>query len=323
METTTPTIELAALTPDDAVAASDLSDRVWRAYDAALGQPERPPHSDDEVARSRRRFAHQAQNDPDDSHAAWQGDRLVGVGLARRREAFWGLSLLIVDPDVQGQGVGRRLLDAALGSVEGAAVAMIASSRDPRAMARYRLAGFRLHPALRAGGRLDRSALPAVAGVRDGHDGDHPRIDTVGRQLRRGGYGPDLRLFAEDAHLLVVERGRRFAWAFVSGADVAQVGGTDEEVARDALVAGLASAEPEPGPAGDSQPEGDSEPGDSEPGAGDSQPGDDATVRHLTAEQDWAVEAVLSAGLRLDTSGPICLRGAAPPTPYVLNGMIF
>lgn len=302
MSTTTRAVELHPFTEGDAVAASDLSDRVWRAYDAARDRPARPAATDDEIERSQRRFAWQARTDPADSYAAWQGDRLVGVGLARRREAFWGLSLLIVDPEVQGQGVGARLLAAALRSADGAHTAMISSSEDARAIARYRLAGFRLHPALRAAGRLDRAALPSIAGLRDGGPHDHDAIDGVGRRLRGGGYGDDLTMFAQDARLLIVERGTRLAWAFVHSAAVEQVGGTDVDIARDALFAALASAEPD-------------EPADSR--------GNDAVVRHMTAEQDWAVEAVLAAGLRLEPSGPLCMRGPAPPSPYLPNGMIF
>lgn len=295
-------IEICALRVDDAAAAGEFSDRVWRAYDVDRGRPERPAESPDEVERARRRFARQAVTDPDDSHAAWVADRLVGVALARRREAFWGLSLLLVDPDAQGRGLGGRLLERALASSAGASLAMISSSEDPRAMARYRFAGFGLHPALRAAGRLDRSALPRVDGAREGTEDDFAAIDELGRRMRGGGYAPDLADHAEEATLCVVERGGGLGWAFVRGSEVSQVGGSDVEVARDALFAALATAEPDE--------------------AARSR-GEDARVRHMTAEQDWAVDAVLATGLRLEPSGPICVRGGAPPRPYLPHGMIF
>ncbi len=45
---------------------------------------------------------------------------------------------------------------------------MFASSADPKAYRRYRLAGFSLHPELTLRGEVDRSQLPVVEHVRDG-----------------------------------------------------------------------------------------------------------------------------------------------------------
>jgi hypothetical protein len=45
--------------------------------------------------------------------------------------------------------------------------------------------------------------------------------------------------------------------------------------------------------------------------------GAEAKVWNLTAEQEWAVDVGLAAGLELSNAGYLCLRGMRPPTPYV------
>ncbi|MGO4756280.1 GNAT family N-acetyltransferase, partial [Streptomyces sp. 2MCAF27] len=45
--------------------------------------------------------------------------------------------------------------------------------------------------------------------------------------------------------------------------------------------------------------------------------GTEARVPSLTAEQEWAVDVGLAAGLELATQGYVCLRGMRPPTPYI------
>jgi hypothetical protein len=44
-------------------------------------------------------------------------------------------------------------------------------------------------------------------------------------------------------------------------------------------------------------------------------------VRNLTAEQEWAVDVGLAAGLELTNAGYVCLRGMRPPNPYIPSGM--
>lgn len=295
-------VTIGPLTPDDAVEASELSDRVWRAYGAAQGRPDPPAPTEEEVDRSRRHFRRHAELDPDDAHAAWDGDRLVGVALARRRETLWGLSLLIVDPDAQSRGVGRRLLDASLTTVGDAATALIVSSQDPRAAARYAFAGFALHPTLRAAGALDREALGAVDGERDGDEADHGWIDDLGRDLRGAGYGPDLAELAEDAELVVVDRGSRRGWAFIREAGVGQLGATDVELAADTLRAALARTTPS---------------------LSDQERGEGAVVPRLGAAHQWAIDVVVHAGLRLAPWGPVCVRGRLPAAHYLPHGMMF
>jgi hypothetical protein len=47
----------------------------------------------------------------------------------------------------------------------------------------------------------------------------------------------------------------------------------------------------------------------------------EATVDFLDAKQDWAVDVILAAGMRLSPSGATCVRGAVGPMrPYIPSG---
>src|SRR5512144_323030 len=88
---------------------------AYAAARAALFAP--LPGEDEERLRARQmaRIAHLLDTDPG---GAWVADRdgaVVGVAQALLREGLWGLSLYAVAEAEQGRGVGRRLLDAALG----------------------------------------------------------------------------------------------------------------------------------------------------------------------------------------------------------------
>jgi hypothetical protein len=51
------------------------------------------------------------------------------------------------------------------------------------------------------------------------------------------------------------------------------------------------------------------------------QPGATAQVDFLTAEQGWAIDIVLRAGLALSPDGPVFVRGdVGPMRPYVPSG---
>ena len=91
---------------------------------------------------------------------------MVGAALALEREGLWGLSLLVVSPALQSQGVGRALLERTLEYAGGGERgAVILASPDHAGAARLR-AG-RLHRASllrRVGGpHGDRSARRACA----------------------------------------------------------------------------------------------------------------------------------------------------------------
>lgn len=170
------------------------------------------------MALQRRLLDHLLATDPDGCFVAEDGGRVVGVALALRRADFWGLSLLNVAPDRQGQGIGRRLLQATLSYGEACARGLILSSRDPGAMRRYALAGFQLHPIVKATGTVHRPP-PAQPGIRDGTTQDL------------------------DGQLLVADTASGQGYAVLDiDSDVLLLGATDAPTAQALLAAALRQA---------------------------------------------------------------------------------
>ena len=246
-----------------------------------------------EVAMHQGRFRHLIDQDPDGSWVAVEEGRVIGVALALRREGLWGLSLLAVDAEHRGTGVGRRLLDRALHYAEGCRGRITVSSTHPAAVRRYATAGFRLLPTLQASGVVRREALPASLDVRDGDEGDLELADEVDRQVRGAAHGPDLAFLRESGRLLVCDLPSGRGYAVVRDGAPSLLAATELQVATRLLWACLA--------------EGD---------------GGVSEVPWISADQGWAVPVVLSAGLELSPAGPVCVSGETSPlSPYIPSGM--
>lgn len=267
-----------------------VADAAFGALNEAMHEPPHPEPSPEMAQRRRWRLAHVLQHDPEGSLVAEADGRVVGSALALRRGDLWHLSLLVVDPAQQGAGVGRRLLDAALVTAQGAARAMILSSRDPRAIRRYVLAGFDLVPSMNASGTIDRSALPAPDGVREGDDLDF--ADAVAREVRGASYRLEVEGFTVAGPLIVTEEhdGRGFAWTTPTGPLV--LAATSPSAARRLLWEALARTTDE----------------------------DTVAVEWITADAGWAADIVVRAGLAVKPKGPMLLRGWRPGGPWLPNG---
>lgn len=248
------------------------------------------PELDEAVReRGRRRVAHLQRTDPDGCWVLEHRDRVVGVALATRRGPLWFLSLLTVDPAAQARRLGARLLDAALGTAEGATAGLIMASSDPKALRRYGLAGFALLPGYSASGPVDRALLPVVGGVRDGHWArDRERVDALGVRLRGAAYGPDLDFYRDNGYRLLVAAD---GFAVLGPGGLAVLGAGTPAVAADLLWTVLAE-----GPA-------------------------EVEIVPLTGGQQWAVDVALRARLALAPSESVCTRGAVGPmAPYLPSG---
>jgi GNAT superfamily N-acetyltransferase len=240
-----------------------------------------------------RRAKHFLRYDPEGCWVADDSGEVVGVAMALRREKLWGLSAYFVRPDRQGSGIGSALLDAVLGYSQGCLRGIIISTADPRAARRYRLAGFTLHPTIRAWGVVDRSTLPIVDGVREGGPGDRDLCDSVDRQIRGAAHGVDHEFLCDTCGLLVCDTFTGSGYCFVdSTGSPVLLAATNRKLAQRLLWSALARS-----------PEG-------------------STVRidYLTAAQEWAVDVALAAGLMLRNEGYLCLRHLRPPTPYIPSG---
>ncbi|MDI3422750.1 GNAT family N-acetyltransferase [Streptomyces luteolus] len=278
--------------------ADDLADvqRITTAAFAAPGVPPEPPPAPARQARLDALHRHFVRHDPDGSLIAYDASGALGAVVASRRESVWGLSLLVVAPEAQGKGVGRALLDRALAYGEGCARGIISGSLDPRAARAYWAAGFALHPAIRLEGALDPARLPTPGGpLSEGGDPDF--LDAVDRQVRGGAHGPDHAELLRDCRLLTVDAadGRGYCFIDMSLPDKVELMGlcaTTDAVAARLLTAALRDV-----PAGRN-----------------------VKISNVTAEQRWAVDIALTAGLQPEPGGYLCLRGMRPPVGFVPTG---
>jgi len=91
---------------------------------------------------------------PDDERsvhlAAWDGDRVVGTvrilpaGHTGDPEA-WQLRSMAVDPEYQGQGIGRRLLEAVVEEARRRGVGLLWANARTSALGFYTKAGWQAH----------------------------------------------------------------------------------------------------------------------------------------------------------------------------------
>jgi hypothetical protein len=169
---------------------------------------------------------------------------------------------------------------------------MVSSSSDPRAVRRYRLAGFSLHPLMVATGTLDRSSIPVVEKVREGDARDVDLMDSVDRATRGAAHGPDHELMLRSWPLLVSDTTTGSGYAYLEGGRVALLAATNRRTATRLLWAALADGGPQ------------------------------ATIGHVTAANEWALDVAIAARLDIRTEGYLALRGMAPPAPYLHHGAL-
>ena len=143
---------------------------------------------------------------------------VVGFAVSFTRGLMWLLASFAVRPGLQGQGVGRVLLAAALEHGRGCLRGMIAASADPKAVRRYRAAGFTLHPQMFLTGVVDRNVLPVVEHVREGSAGDLDLMDSVDRRTRGAAHGPDHAVLLRTFRLIVTDRPAGSGYAYVDEA---------------------------------------------------------------------------------------------------------
>jgi ribosomal protein S18 acetylase RimI-like enzyme len=278
----------------DAEAVAEVVEAANADADRRRGRPtpERTPRQRRDFHRAMVRFV---ERDPAGAWVAKADDgRVVGMAEAIRREGFWGLSMLFVDPAWQSRGVGRALLERALQSADGAAVRMIVSSSDPRALRRYWAAGLRLHPGIEAAGAFDRSVVPDDLPGRLGDVEDLDLVASVDARLR-GSRAEDVGfLLSLGATLDVVDESFGRGYALRSEDRLQMLGATDEETAKLLVWRFLASTEAT------------------------------ATLPWLTAAQAWAIDVTMTAGLTLQPRGALFVDGmTGPPVHWLPSGWFF
>lgn len=239
-----------------------------------------------------RRTQHLLATDPGRQLVAIDGQEIVGAAMATMREGLWALSLLVVRPGTQSTGLGRRLIEAALDGHTGPGA--ICASDDGRALRRYAAAGFALYPCLEGSGRADLSGAVVDVRVTDGADPDF--ADGVDRVARGHGHGPDAFLQERTTIALRYSDGGRRGYAYAQDdGHVALVGATEPAVAQVLLWAVLGRHV---------------------------ELGVESTVGFVTGGQQWAMDVLVAARLRLTVDGAVCWRGMPEPTAYLPNGAL-
>lgn len=194
---------------------------IWRDsindYTRRLNQPDIP----DELGPILRLYGHLRSTDPDGFVVAeTPGDdgtpRTVGFAAAVRRPPLWFLSMLFIEPEHQGSGLGREMLRRVMPTEPDAALATCTDTAQPISNALYASLGMvpRL-PLVRLVGLPDRlDALPALpSGVHavplDRFEGDaHAAIASV--------VAASSRLAHEGDHRFIRAEGR-IGFVFVGG----------------------------------------------------------------------------------------------------------
>lgn len=272
----------------------DMAETIWqKAFADMRSRAHLParPHDEQQAERTRRRLRYFLRSDPSGSWVATSDDEVVGVVQALRRGRLWVLSLFGVSVQAQGRGVGRQLLDRALDYAEADGPGLILSTSDPRAMRRYVVAGFSLHPVVAAVGRVRREPLPAVEESRAGSLDDLGLTAQIDQEVRGAAREADVAHLLEDGAGMLVVEGR--GYAVVRGSQPVMLSAVDDRAARSLLAATLAGGAPE----------------------------QEVEVGWLSADQQWAMDIVVGAGLELRPSGAIMVRGrSGPPCPYLANG---
>lgn len=286
-------IEIRPMTLDD---VEQVSAVVQAANDAEERQAGREPEPRTEEQEQRfhegmRRFV---ERDPGGAWVAADDGSVVGMAEAIRRDHFWGLSMLFIEPGRQAQGIGRRLLDKTLEYAEGSTVRMIMTSEDPRALRRYSAAGLAIHPAVKAEGTLDRTAIPADLPGRTGTIDDLEFAVAVDATLDRDRSEDIAFLLEHKTQMEIVDEGSRRGFALHREGRPAMLGATDDETAATLLWRVLAAHTK-----------------------------DKVELYCLTAGQDWAVRVALAARLSVSGSGPLFVSGMQPPGPWLPSGWYF
>ncbi len=277
----------------DVEACERLSSQAFLALDQRThqrGWPDpsaRPPHR---AAAWHARTRHLLATDPGGCWVVEVEEEVVGFATSLVRDLMWILASYAVRPGLQGQGLGRALLDAALQHGRGCLRGMLNASADPQALRRYALAGFRLQPQMLLHGTVSREVLPVVRHVREGTPGDRDLLDSLDRRTRGAAHGPDHEVLARELRLIVTDRPAGSGYAYVNdrGAPIL-LAATSRKAAATLTWEALATSDPDVA----------------------------VEVPHVSAANHWAVDLAMAARLDVWSRGFLALRRMKDPAPYL------
>jgi GNAT superfamily N-acetyltransferase len=230
----------------------DELDEVWRVHVASSSdlavRRGRPARRADEPAPSDARVG--LVSDPDGYFCAVEEGQIRGMVSALVRGRVWYLSMFFVLPGDQGRGLGRALLERALayGEARGAEVRCVWSSLDPRAQARYVMAGmaprwplYRLEGDIAAVLRL-KARVGLDPRARD-LPCEHAAAEKLIAEVFGHGRADDLAHWRGDGGAgVAIERGGEVAaFAYRRGERVGPAAGRDETALLQAVAAAAAA----------------------------------------------------------------------------------
>ncbi len=174
--------------PEDVEAAEQMSSTGFLEVERRLARRDEPDPEPRSAERGRQwidRTHHYLRTDPGGCWVAEVDGEMVGFATSFTRELMWILATYVVRPSLQGQGIGKMLLAAALHHGRGC---------------------------LR--GTLDRSAVPVVEKVRDGSAADFELMDSIDRRTRGAAHGPDHAWLLSAFRLVVSDTSTGSGYAF-------------------------------------------------------------------------------------------------------------
>ena len=190
-------------------------------------------------------------SDPDGYFCAVEEGRISGMVSALVRGSVWYLSMFFVLPGEQGRGLGQALLERALsyGEARGAEIRCTWATLDPRAQARYVMAGmvprwpiYRVDGDPAAVARLEaRAGLGPKERVQPC---DPSAAEKLTAEVLGHGRADDLAFLRRDgAATVAIERdGELTAFAYRRGARIGPAAGRDEAALVQAVAAAAAAS---------------------------------------------------------------------------------
>jgi ribosomal protein S18 acetylase RimI-like enzyme len=282
--------QLRAMVDSDVPAAVAAWDHAFQTMRAKYSLPLRTMTEADNL-RLRKRMRHFLETDPEGSWVAEEDGVVVGLAQSFVREGYWVLSMLATAPNSQRRGLGRELLQLAMGNADSAGPGSIQASRDPGAMSLYTSAGFSLHPVVTGRGPVRLGSVSFDPRVRYSDRTDIETVAAIDRAVRGSARSIDIVAMLNELGsrlLLLDDRG----YVVAKDDRVVTLGARDEEAATTLLRAALAAMSV-----------------------------GTVEVNWLTANQQWAIRTLVDAGVELVPSGPMMVRGLpGPPYPYIPSG---